>query len=204
MKPRYLGWDLDETVGLFRPGSRIRAVEGMRPLLESLQRRNCRHVITTAADERYTREGLREAGLEGSFDAVFDSSFVLRGGAGKAYGAVVRELQLPRNEAEDRMVLVGNSEMDIPTDMDLVTIIHPYAMTSGIAVLEAVLGRLLSGSSVWWGYESMLAGCADRYQNEYFDGGSLAVLGSRVFIGRVKENPLVSQAERLICIGGQG
>ncbi len=202
-KIRYLGWDLDETIGAFRPGNRVRAADGMLPLLESLQRRSCRHVITTAADEGYARSGLRAAGLDGAFDAVFGGSSVWKGGPGKAYRGVVRELGLPEHEAEDRMVLIGNSEIDIPTDIDLVTIVHPYAMASGTAVLEAVLGRLLSASSVWWGYESMLHGCADRWHNEYFDGGSLAVMGSRVFIGRIKENPLVSQAERLICIGGR-
>jgi hypothetical protein len=201
MKPVYLGWDLDETIGSFRPGSAMKAVAGVRPLIEGLRSRGCRHVLTTGADEGYGRAGLERAGVADLFERVFGAAH-LPCSPSKCYRGVVTALGMGLSEAQDRMIIVGNSEIDIPSDIDLVTVLHPSALESGARVLGLMLSELVSGSPVWWEFERLLSREGGGYRNEFFDGASWKVGGTTVYAGRIKENPLVPKVERLLCIGG--
>ncbi len=200
MMRRYLCWDMDETLGEFRgPGKK--AAKGMRPLIEDLGGRGCLNVITTGAEADYARQGIEAAGLGGIFARIFDRSLVWKGGPGKVYGPAAECMRIDRAEAQDRMIAIGNSEIDIPTDLDIVTIIAPFGAEGGGA-LRSILGALISPYPVWWSYEAMLSRFPRRHVNGFFEGGEARIAGEKVFAGRIKDNPYVQQAERIVCLAG--
>jgi hypothetical protein len=205
-KTRYICWDADDTLGRFDYGKRNGIMKGLVPLLESLRDRRCRHILTTAASETYARIVMEKTGLRKHFDAVFSFSTVWPErdmGKPKIYSPVAEHLGLSESEARDCMIAVGNTPLDLPRDLDIVTLYHPQAIKCNAEVLGMIFSELFERRSWGSGYLRMLKRFnGQKRETAYFEGGDFCI-GNKVTltVGRILENPWVIPVERVIMVG---
>ncbi|MEW6036478.1 MAG: HAD family hydrolase [Candidatus Micrarchaeota archaeon] len=207
MKPRYICWDLDETLGYFRPGKKSEPLKGLKPLLERLQGEGMRHVVTTASPRIYAEAALRRTGLRGYIDAIFPDEVVVPKNVHKRYLPVAKSLGIDRYYAPDRMLVIGNDVMggrDAPEDLPLVTILFPDAIKYHASVLGTLIVALSEHKSFWWSFETLLSKARDRRSNGIFQGGELEIDGVEFMIGHLAPNDLTFHAENLILVSGAG
>jgi hypothetical protein len=167
-KPRYICWDLDETLGCFRPPedtagpSRRGLTRGISTLLEERMEAGCRHVVTTAAEAAYAEASLEEFGIRGFFERVFDRHTVCDTRFNKHYLPVAEALGISGTDAPDRMIVVGNLAKDAPADSDIVFLYHPNAVRYDAGVISRTLSYLeLFGP--WRAAHEALAGAANPH-----------------------------------------
>jgi hypothetical protein len=201
-RTRYICWDMDETLGFFRPGKRSEFMKGLPALLEELQNKGIRHVVTTASPSLYATLALKRTGTERLFDVVFGCETVCPDNRYKRYGPVADRLGISRHDAVERMLVIGNADRDSSADLDLVTIIYPDAIKHDATVVAAVLGKLLEHGSWWYGFEAMLNIAKPYRNNGIFEGGDMSIGDVLLSIGRVGENEFMHTAERLIMVVG--
>ncbi len=203
-RTRYICWDLDETLGFFRPGKKSEFMKGLPSLLEELQKRGVRNLITTASPSLYATLALKRTGTGHLFDAVFGCETVCPDNRYKRYGPVADSLGIRRHDAIDRMLVVGNADRDSSADLDLVTVIYPDAIKNDASVVAAVLGRLMEHDSWWYGFEMMLNGVSAPRNNGIFEGGELHIEDVLVSVGRVGENDFMHKNEMLVLVTRAG
>lgn len=203
-KPRYICWDLDETLGHFRPGRKSEFMKGLPALLEELHGRGIRHVITTASPSLYATLALRRTGTGHLFDAVFGCETVCPDNRYKRYGPVAEKLGICRHDAVERMLVVGNADRDSSADLDLVTILYPDAIKNDASVIGDVLGKLAEQRSWWYGFEVMLSGAVNLRNTGIFEGGDLAIGDIALSLGRIVENDFMHANEMILIVTGTG
>ncbi|MBU0532594.1 HAD family hydrolase [Candidatus Micrarchaeota archaeon] len=202
LQRRFICWDLDETLGRFRPEDEVRGtLRGLTPLLEGLGQNGCRHVITTASAAEYADYVLRKSGIRDQFEAIFDCAILCQGESNKRYVPVAKHLGIADEEMIDRMIVVGNHELDIPDDIDLVTVLYRYAVYHDARVLDILFSVLLSSDSWDEGYRRLLQACTDIHRHEYFDGGIISLDGGiKLYVGNLMPNPEMRENERFILV----
>jgi hypothetical protein len=203
-RTRYICWDLDETLGFFRPGKKSEFMKGLPSLLEELQSKGIRHLVTTASPSLYATLALKRTGTSRLFDGIFGCETVCPDNRYKRYGPVADKLGISRHDAVERMLVVGNADRDSSADLDLVTIIYPDAIKNDASVVAAVLGKLIEHRSWWYGFEAMLNGAMPHRNTGIFEGGDSYIGDVRVSIGRVGENEFMHKNEMLILISEAG
>ncbi|MFH1807680.1 MAG: HAD family hydrolase [Pseudomonadota bacterium] len=116
--PKLIAWDFNGTVGdgrdHFRPD--------MREVADNLHRMGAVSVITTTIDPLPVEKLMTEAEIR--FDAFFGRKEVRDYPANKHYTGVAKHFGLDARTAPDRMVVVGDSATDIPSDLPGVLFIH--------------------------------------------------------------------------------
>lgn len=208
---RYICWDLDETIGCLRPKEANLHIPGLpkergltrgiKGLLEGLRGQGYVNVITTAAPPGYAEDVLGKYGLGGHFSHIFDSSILLNGGLRKRYLPVALELGIRPYEAQDRMLVIGNTDRDGPEDLDLVFILHPMAIRYHASVVGTVISALGRHGSWWWGYEALLQTNTEKVDNGMFVGGLQTVDDVRIGVGRLLDLPWADACfEHLVLI----
>ncbi len=177
---RFICWDMDETLGNFRPpddklaSGRRGAVRGISTLLEAHRKTGSSHVLTTAAEASYAEQSLSEFGLRGYFDAVFDRSVICDPHFNKNYSAVVSRLGVDPSEAAERVLVVGNLGKDAPSDTDLVFLYHPSAVLYGAEAVGDILAGMMEFGSWKSAYDFLSRGeegrismtTVENYENE--------------------------------------
>src|SRR5512135_1271442 len=159
---RVICWDLDETLGRFRPPEgngphRNRGLtRGIRTILEEHLDSGCRHVVTTAAEASYAATTLDEFGITRYFDGIFDRSIICDGRFNKSYLSVASRFGVPPEEAPDRIIVVGNLAKDAPADSDIVFLYHPNAIDYEAGVLNDTL-RYMESFGSWKAAQEALA-----------------------------------------------
>jgi hypothetical protein len=201
---KYICWDMDETLGFFRPGKKSEFMKGLPALLEELQGKGVRHVITTASPLLYAKLALERTSAGHLFDAVFASEVVCSDNRYKRYGPVADRLGISRYDALNRLLVIGNADRDSSADLDLVTIIYPDAIKNDASVVAAVLGKLMQHESWWYGFEAMLSSAKPYRNNGIFEGGDWSIGDIQLSIGRVEENEFMHSNERLVMVVGAG
>ena len=217
MKSRFIFWDLDETLGYFRPGRKTETLKGIGPMLEKLQKEGCMHIVTTFAPTSYAESGLRKAGVRGMFDAVFGDDILDPALYNKQYARITERLGIAREDAAHDVMVVGNTERDIPGDLNLVTILHPGALMYSAEVLGSVISRLSPMDSFFdrmlnalsrkircsWvkGFDGLLPRGGTTEADLFFEGRPLVLEnGVRVMLGRIKENHRTPDVDRIVII----
>ncbi|MFH0884316.1 MAG: HAD family hydrolase [Candidatus Micrarchaeota archaeon] len=203
-RTRYICWDMDETLGFFRPGKKSEFVKGLPALLEELQGKGVRHVITTASPPLYANLALERTSAGRLFDAIFASDIVCPDNRYKRYAPVAERLGISSHDSVDSMLVIGNADRDSSADLHLVTVIHPDAINYDASVMAAVLGKLMEHRSWWYGFEAMLNLAKPYRDNGIFEGGEISIGDIRLAVGCVGENDFVHSNERLILVVGAG
>lgn len=204
-KTRYICWDADDTLGRFDYTKKNGIMRGLVPLLESLRDRGCRHILTTAASGPYAKIVMEKTDLRRHFDAVFDFSTIWPErdmARPKKYGPVAEHLGISESEARDSMIAVGNSPLDLPRDLDIVTVYHPQAIKCNAEVLDMLFSELLARGSWSSSYRHMLKTInGQKRATQYFEGGDFSIDGKMTLIlGKVLENPWIVPVERIIMV----
>lgn len=203
-KPRYICWDLDETLGHFRPGRKSEFMKGLPALLEELHGVGIRHVVTTASPSLYATLALKRTGTGHLFDAVFGCETVCPDNRYKRYGPVAEKLGISAYDAVDRMLIVGNADRDSSADLSLVTLLYPDAIKNDASVVAAVVGKLAEQRSWWYGFEVMLSGAASMRNTGIFEGGDVSIGDISLSLGRIMENDFMHENEMIVIVTGAG
>jgi hypothetical protein len=152
-KGRVICWDLDETLGHFRPPEdktqikRRGLTHGIATLLEELNDLGCIQVLTTASEISYADASLLEFGIRHFFKDIFDRSSICDEMYNKRYIAVINRLDIPTLLAPDQMLIIGNHGKDAPLDLNTVFIHHPYAIFSHAEVLGSIIRNMVRSES---------------------------------------------------------
>jgi hypothetical protein len=202
-RKKYVCWDLDETLGYFRPGKKSEFVRGMPALLEELQKRGIGNVITTASHPLHAALALDRTKTSHLFDAVFGSDVMCDNGY-KRYGHVADRLGISMDDAVDRMIIVGNLDNDSSTDLNLVTVIYPDAIKYDASVIGDLLGRMMQHQSWWCGYEMLLNAALPHFKSGFFEGGTMHMEDIALAIGRIGKNEQLHTNEMLVWVHGAG
>ncbi|MCB9753976.1 MAG: HAD family hydrolase [Myxococcales bacterium] len=128
---RLVCWDLDKTLGVFRPlgaaprpsGARPPGPEqGLRPhvleVIDALDRAGAIQVITTASTPDHAERSLRRAGARRYFRRVYtgDDLVPIYGVPTKDYTRVAHDFGLFGPEVSARMIVIGDTlTLDLPT-----------------------------------------------------------------------------------------
>ncbi|MEZ4454605.1 MAG: hypothetical protein R3B09_34455 [Nannocystaceae bacterium] len=125
---RVVCWDLDRTLGVFRPLGRDRAGPrapgpevGLRPhvreVIEALDEAGAIQVITTASTPDHAERALRRSGVRGRFRRIYtgDDLIPIYGQPTKDYALVANDFGLFGPEVGARMIVVGDTlTLDLP------------------------------------------------------------------------------------------
>lgn len=197
---RIVCWDLDETLGCFRPAEANRfmrhlpekrgVVPGMKPLLEDLSSDGCVNVVTTGAPAGYAEAALDKYGLSGYFESVFDYSIVCPGNGFKRYRPVAERFGISESEIPDRIIAIGNEDRDIPKDLPVVFVYHPMSMKFDASPLRMVLEALGREGSWRRGFRSLDTIGGERIDTECFDGSRLRISDVELAAGRLLAHPV--------------
>ncbi len=200
---KYICWDLDENLGSFRPGERNGLIKGLLPMLDRLREKGCRHVITTAAMPHYAEIVVSSTGIKDRFEAVFANGIVHPKEGNKRYSRVAERLGINKEEAPERMLVVGNHQHDIPADLDLVTLHHPQAVHFEARVFDIILSELLSSQTWIQGYDILLSR-SKKLKNTHFDGGNISINNIELYLGTITKNALTPHVERIVMVASAG
>jgi hypothetical protein len=212
-KRRYICWDLDETIGCLRSPEANKVMRGLpkkrgltkgiRGLLERLRGQDISNVITTAAPKEYTNDVLGKYGLASHFEHVFGPDVLCSDGLDKNYLPVASALGIPAQEAGDRMLIIGNTDRDGPSDSDLVFILHPSAIEYHSSVMGTVIFAMLECESWWWGFETLLTGPNKPITTGCFEGGLHTIDDVEFIVGKLLSLPWTDKSiEHFILIAG--
>lgn len=157
--PKIVCWDLDNTLGHFYgygnqmdglPSTETdRVIElryGIKELLQEFSPENgFKHVITTSGRADYADLALTKTGIRGHFSQIFDRKDVtLPNESGKQYFYPALDFVHPYEAYPDRMIAIGDSGGDMPTDTtDLVFILVDDYIRHDALVIREILTALL-------------------------------------------------------------
>ena len=169
--PRVICWDLDETLGNFRPiGYEMMEKElpsfieptsiryGISDLLTELSEAGYRHYITTSGSYDYAQEVLFRTDLAKNFTGVFGRETISNPYGGKMYQPVIDSENMTRDEARSNMIVVGDAPGDMPTDIEGLVFIHQDAghKYDALVIREILVALLEAGDgSFKTGFEKL-------------------------------------------------
>jgi hypothetical protein len=161
-------WDMDETLGHFRPlayeilGEEVPNFldpttlrHGIKQTLETLAQKGFVHYVTTSAPENIARNALTRTGISGSFedvlgrDLVMGELWVRQDGysstiGGKNYSEVAQKQGLTPEQASSQMITIGDRQTDRPLDLEGVVFLEQGACYHyDSAIVEQVVDELL-------------------------------------------------------------
>lgn len=127
---RVICWDLDRTLGVFRPLGRDRPGPrppgpevGLRPhvreTIEALDRAGAIHVLTTASTPEHAERALQRAGVRHRFRRIYTGTDLIPtyGVPTKDYALVARDFGLFGREGSARMIVIGDTlTIDLPAN----------------------------------------------------------------------------------------
>jgi len=212
-KRRYICWDLDETIGCLRPKEanvfmrglpkKRGLTKGIKVLLDRLNSQNVSNVITTAAPAEYADDVLGRYGLASRFEHVFGPDVLCSDGLDKNYLPVASALGISAQEAGDRMLVIGNTDRDGPTDSDLVFILHPCAIEYHSSVMGTVISSMIEVESWLWGFEALLTRPNKPIKTGCFEGGLHNIDDVEFTAGKLLSLPWTDKSiEHFILIAG--
>ena len=156
-------WDLDKTLGTFAPIEKgrtdIHLREGIREILEENRQKGILNVLTTNAMEEYAEIALNLAKIRQYFELIFPRDVVMAF-EGKKYQDVLTIYGISAEEAEDKIIVIGDNLRDRPIDVPGLTFIldSTYRNSEADASdLRDVLNNLTKNTSFAKGFESMYA-----------------------------------------------
>lgn len=168
-------WDMDETLGIFKPivaelageevprtrfNSDLGLTPGIRELLSTWKNQGYHQVITTGAGQLYTEEVLRRSQLGRFMERVYTGTdwVTIKHDNGEVYGKPYRrvgnEYGLSPDEMAHKMLVVGDDMLDLPVNVpDLVLMLHhnyPYCHAQAVkltteTILEHGAGSFIAG-----------------------------------------------------------
>ncbi len=178
--PHLICWDMDETLGWFRPvadvlvnelsRSRLRRAietffgattpppiqvrEGIADVLRQLRERGFRQVVTTGGFREYAERSLSDAGLAGHFDGVFARDAIWDGW-GKRYQPVLDRF----GATPDRTVIIGDDwKKDRGVDHPAILLVcQPEGWRKPASLLTPLLEGLAESGSFAAGFERLVA-----------------------------------------------
>lgn len=113
-------WDLDETLGNFKPIEEGRTDiilrKGIKEILEEMQQIGIINVLTTTATRRYAKIALDLGGIRPHFEQVFTCEDVM-GWSGKKYGIILPIYDISPENAGHKVMAVGDLTRDRPIDV---------------------------------------------------------------------------------------
>ncbi|MFH2138638.1 MAG: HAD family hydrolase [Candidatus Omnitrophota bacterium] len=132
-----LVWDFDDTVYGSQTGWR----PGVSESFLRLKKRGGRHVFATLMSEDHVQGIFDMTGLRLPYNSIFggDKLGVHDHWGVKYYEFLLRRVRLASEQAKANMVIIGNSETDMPRDMDDVVFIHVQDMSLAAENIEEVL-----------------------------------------------------------------
>ena len=176
---RVIAWDLDETLGNFRPiGYEMMGKEmpsfieptsiryGISDLLSELSEAGYRHYVTTSGTGEYAWGALTQTGLIKNFTEVFGREAVSNPYGGKLYRPVIESENMTDDEARSNMIVVGDAPGDIPADVEGLVFVrqdagHKY---DALVVREILVTLLEAGKgSFKTGFEKLYASTTPKY-----------------------------------------
>lgn len=185
---RVICWDLDETIGFFRDYREMHVMRGIGPLLDRMSCSGARHVVTTAASREHAEYALGYFSLTRHFEGIFARDSICDADFNKFYAPVAESLGIAPDEAEHRILVIGNLPRDSPADLDIVFFFHPQGFRYDQSIPESVLSLLSQHPDSWSdAFNLALSGSGwpieePAFSGKWIEGGPLQLALGRALI----------------------
>lgn len=157
IEPKIICWDLDETLGFFRDIVSVKNKQEFpdpddsyilrTDILKTLNRlmdKGYRHIVTSSAKLRYTRQIIGAVCLDAYFDHLFGRKDVTDGMWGKKYIPAADFYGINEFQARASMLVIANMASDEPIDVDIVFVHDERPLETSALAYETIAETLWS------------------------------------------------------------